>query len=374
MSEADEAAHEELHPGRKWLVRAFLVVLAVAAAVGYYFYAQYTDLHPSTSDAYIGANIVRIAPEVPGRVLDVPRSSNDKVAAGDILLTLDPALYQARLDTAVANLGVAENQAGTATANVAAARAALVTRQAALTNAQRQHDRVAELVRKGDISEADLDKSTAALNEAQAAVNQANAELEAAIQTLGDKGSKNAQVQAALADVEAARLNLSYAQVVAPTDGQLGPVTLRPGAYVDAGTDLFPLVESDTWYVTANFKETDIERIQPGMPVRVTVDMYPGTTWNGVVESLSPASGAAFALLPPENATGNWVKVTQRFPIRISLKNDQPGAPLRVGASATVTVDTTKDTAGPQAAPEASEASEVSGPPTGSDAQPPAPN
>ena len=148
-------------------------------------------------------------------------------------------------------------------------------------------------------------------------------------------------MRAALAELSRARLDLTHAETTAPVDGVLGPVALRAGTFVGAGRDLFPLVDTGAWFITANFKETALSRLKPGQQVHVTIDMYPGETWAGTVESLGPASGASFALLPPENATGNWVKVAQRFPVRIRIEDDKPNAPLRMGASASVRVDTT---------------------------------
>ena len=131
--------------------------------------------------------------------------------------------------------------------------------------------------------------------------------------------------------------------VTAPSDGILSNVTLRPGATVQAGPPLFAIIEANRWWVDANFKETDLARIKVGQPATVYLDMYPGATFDGVVESISAGSGATFSVLPPENATGNWVKVTQRFPVRITITNPPADKPLRVGASASVTIDTTKD-------------------------------
>ena len=138
-----------------------------------------------------------------------------------------------------------------------------------------------------------------------------------------------------------ARLDLKHTRIVAPSKGIIGDLQLRPGGFVTAGRALFALVETDEVWVDANFKETDLPRIRPGQPARVKVDLQPGATFRGEVESLSPASGTAFSLLPPENATGNWVKVTQRFPVRVRILEPVPN--LRLGASSEVTVDTSTE-------------------------------
>jgi membrane fusion protein (multidrug efflux system) len=146
--------------------------------------------------------------------------------------------------------------------------------------------------------------------------------------------------------VAQARLNLSWTQVRAPVAGILSGLELRPGSTVASGQPLFALVDTSTWWINANFKETDLRHIEPGRPADITVDMYPGKHFHGVVDSISPASGSAFSLLPPENATGNWVKVTQRIPVRVRVLDPDPAHPLRIGASSSVTVDARGEVSG----------------------------
>jgi membrane fusion protein (multidrug efflux system) len=165
--------------------------------------------------------------------------------------------------------------------------------------------------------------------------------LQAAQAERGAAGDANAPIKAAEAALAQARLDLQHTRVEAPADGVVGELSLRPGGFVNIGTPLFALVETAEVWVDANFKETDLPRIRPGQAAEVRIDLLPGRTFRGRVESLSPASGTAFALLPPENATGNWVKVTQRFPVRVRIMNPIPG--LRVGASSEVTIDTGPD-------------------------------
>jgi membrane fusion protein (multidrug efflux system) len=129
--------------------------------------------------------------------------------------------------------------------------------------------------------------------------------------------------------------------VYAPANGRVSEIEIRPGTVVTKDIPLFALVENRGWWVEANFKETDLVRIRPGQPATIAMDMYPGKTFQGTVSQLSPASGIAFSLLPPENATGNWVKITQRFPVKVTIKAPPDDRPLRIGASSTVTIDTT---------------------------------
>jgi len=153
--------------------------------------------------------------------------------------------------------------------------------------------------------------------------------------------ARKANTQAAQAAVEKARAALDTGTIKSPVDGTVGKISIRPGSVARAGVPLFPIVDDSKWWVDANFKETDLTRIHPGQKATVSVDMYPGQEFSGVVEAISPASTTAFSLLPPQNSSGNWIKLTQRFPVRISLslKPDDPA--MRVGASASVTVDTT---------------------------------
>jgi membrane fusion protein (multidrug efflux system) len=151
------------------------------------------------------------------------------------------------------------------------------------------------------------------------------------------------QLRAASAQLDKTTHDRARTHVTAPANGWVSNATLRPGTVVQAGTPAFAVIEDGQWWVDANFKETDLARIKPGQKATIRLDMYPGTTLDGVVESISAGSGATFSVLPPENATGNWVKVTQRFPVRIKITSSPaPDKPLRMGASATVTIDTTE--------------------------------
>ncbi|MBS1222391.1 MAG: HlyD family secretion protein, partial [Proteobacteria bacterium] len=195
------------------------------------------------------------------------------------------------------------------------------------------------LVAKGSASQDEGGSAEQARQDAQDALTSARAELAAAKAARGALGARNAAIAEARVALDRARLNLAYTRISAPADGVVGDFDLRPGSYLDAGNPLFALVESEEVWVDANFKETALPRIHPGQPATVTVDLLPGRTFRGEVEGLSPASGAAFSLLPPENATGNWVKVTQRFAVRVRILHPVPE--LRVGASAEVRIDTT---------------------------------
>ena len=225
-------------------------------------------------------------------------------------------------------------------AAVDAARADVKNRQAEHDDAKANMRRVAELMAKHSIAKAKADDARYRLDEARAALGAARADLQHALQERGAPGEQNAQLRLAEAEVAQARLDLSYTRITAVVSGILGAITVRPGTMVQAGQMLFPLLDDKSFWVDANYKETDLHRIHTGQSATIAIDIYPDKTFKGVVESISPASGVAFSLLPPENATGNWVKVTQRFPVRVRITDASPRYPLRIGASSHVTVDT----------------------------------
>ncbi len=320
-----------------------LIVAAGAAAAGGYAWWSWSGLHPSTDDAYVQADIINIAPEIGGRVTEVAVTENARVAAGDVLFTLDARALTAARDAAQAAVDLADQAVGATGAGVPAAEAQLAGAQAQLTEATTSQAREQALFASGDVAQAAVDSANTAADAARAAVAAAQANLQAAQAQSGAAGADNARIRAARASLIQAEIALSHATVRAPADGWVANLTLRPGQVVAEGAPLFALVADGPWWIDANFKETDIARIRPGQPADIAVDMYPGVTVTGHVDSLGAGSGAAFSLLPPENATGNWVKVTQRFPVRIAIDQvpADPATPLRVGASATVTVDTT---------------------------------
>jgi len=195
-------------------------------------------------------------------------------------------------------------------------------------------------VKKGFYAHASGDDALRAVTVAKEAVIAAQNHLAEAKATLGKTGDQNAQIQMAQALLAQAKLNLQYTQVYSPTDGYLAKFNLQPGQTIAAYEGLFSLVKDHAWWVAANMKETDLMRIRPGQKALIHVDMYPSHVFHGVVKSISSGSGASFSLLPAENASGNWVKVTQRFSVRVMIIDPSEQFPLRVGASCTVTIDT----------------------------------
>jgi len=321
----------------RWsIVAAFLLLLAG----GGYWYYRYSTLYPSTEDAYLGAHSVAPAPEVPGRVVGVFVHDHEFVRRGALLFALDPTPYRIAVEAAEAALARAVSTVHTEEADVRAARAALVLARATLANTVKQARRAARLIKSGDITRSRYDDAMTALAVARARVALAQAQLRAALNRLVAPIPRNPLWRQARSALARARWRFAQTEVHAGCSGIVTNSSLRAGDVLAAGQSPFDIVCTRRWWVTANYKETDLSRIRVGQPARVHIDMYPGVLFRGRVLSIAPAAGTAFSLLPPENATGNWVKVTQRVPVRVLLTDIPPGHPLHMGTSATVTVDT----------------------------------
>jgi membrane fusion protein (multidrug efflux system) len=271
--------------------------IAVTTITLLYSGLSYLSVHPSTDDAYVQADTVNVAAQVTGPVAAIYVKDHQLVIAGQLLFSIDPRPFQIAVERY--------------SATVAAQQAALVL---AHQNAQR----ILRLVAMGQESKAAGDQATSQLDSAKA------------------------QLLADMAELDQAKLDLSHTNITAPRAGVITQFLLQPGNNVSSDNTLFMIVEQDHFWVDANFKETQVARIQPGQRVNIVLDMFPKHRFQGVVDAVSSASGSVFSLLPPENASGNWVKVTQRFPVKILIKNPDPLYPLRAGATASATVDTTQ--------------------------------
>ncbi|MGB6441190.1 MAG: HlyD family secretion protein, partial [Methyloceanibacter sp.] len=313
----------------RWIALAAVIVATVAGAFAYW---RHSELYPTTENAYTGSNIVRVASEVSGPVIHVYVRTDDTVKTNDPLFDIDPTLYDAALRNARAQFDSAASAAGTAGESLKTAAATLETTRAALGDAIKAY-------RDAKDAQAPEQPPSDQLNNAESAWQDAlkdYKDAESAFATEQDKPltvtTPTVQLRAAAAQLTKATHDRVKTHATAPADGLLSNVTLRPGATVQAGAPLFAIIEANRWWVDANFKETDLARIKVGQPATVRLDMYPGVNFDGTVESISSGSGASFSVLPPENASGNWVKVTQRFPVRISMANPPADKPLRVGA------------------------------------------
>ncbi|HYQ99888.1 MAG TPA: HlyD family secretion protein [Casimicrobiaceae bacterium] len=315
------------------------VIAAVAAAAGGYAYWRDSSTRQSTENAYVNARIVQVSSLAMGQVVEVPIHENEYVRKGDVLFALDRRPFEAALAEAEGKLRQAQQGTRADTSEVAAAEADVAKLRADLANAESNLRRTSELVRQNFMSKQALDDAQARVNASRAAVEAGQARVAKARTAIATAGGVTPAVRVAQAEVDKARLDLEHAVTRATEDGWITRFDLTPGTVVTPGTPLFALVVGRSFWVDANFKETELGGVRPGQPAKIVVDMYPDHAFHGRVESLAGGTGAAFSLLPPQNANGNWVKVAQRVPVRVSIEDPDPAFPLRVGATATVTVD-----------------------------------
>ncbi|MFD0986527.1 efflux RND transporter periplasmic adaptor subunit [Methyloligella solikamskensis] len=345
MTETASSESEEpkrlLSVRTRWIALGVLLVLMVAGMFGYW---QYRAYYPSTENAYIGSEIVRVAPEVNGVVETVYVDSDEKVKAGDPLFDIDPTLYDAALRGAKAQFDAAAAASGTEADDLKEAAKTLDEKRRALDEALTAYQKAKDDLKQGATSSDELGQTEKAWRDALKGYDDAVKAFAKAQDADLTISTPTVKLRAAAAQLQKAIYDRMKTHVLAPGGGTVSTVDVRPGTTVGQGRPVFAIIEGDHWWVDANFKETDIARLEPGQDADISLDMYPGVKFKGVVESISPGSGATFSVLPPENASGNWVKVTQRFPVRVRIpKPDQhKDKPLRVGATATVTIDTTE--------------------------------
>ena len=339
---------------KKDLIRRGLIAgaaVALLATVSWYGWDYWTvgRFLVSTDDAYVKADNTTIAPKVSGYLNQVLVRDNQHVKAGQVLARIDDrdfkvALDQATADVAAANAAIESKRAqlDVQQAVIAAAMATLNVDMSARNFTAQEKKRYTDLAATGSGSVQNAQNAEARDNTAIATIERDKANLESAQKHIGLLKAEMAQAVAAAVRAKAtqqqAELNLSYTTVTAPIDGVVGNRTLRVGQFVQAGTQLMALVPSSGAYVIANFKETQLGQVRAGQPVEIEVDMFPGKAVRGHVDSLAPASGQEFALLPPDNATGNFTKIVQRIPVKIVLDSDNTD--LRPGMSVVPSIQT----------------------------------
>lgn len=347
MSTPDPTAPVAEAPPNRWqrarlpLLVAGPVVVVVLAA---YFYVT-GGRYEKTDDAYVMTARTAISANVPGRVVELAVHDNQAVRRGDLLYRLDDAPFRIYVEEAAAQLATATLQVESLKATYLQRQSDLASAQETLAFQQSELDRQKRLIASGIASQSQVDRATHSLDEARARLASVQHEITGVIAQLGGNPqidpSKHPTVMQAKAALDRARLNLSYTTITAPSDGVVTRVEqLQIGSYVAASTPVFALVSTHDVWLEANFKEDQLGHMRPGQTARVRIDSYPGKTFEGKVASVSPGTGSQFSLLPPENATGNWVKVVQRLPVRIELDELDPAYPLHAGLSATVDVDT----------------------------------
>ncbi len=308
----------------------------------------------STENAQIRGQTTIIGPQLNGYVFEVPVQDFQWVKQGDLLVRIDDRIYRQRLNQGLAQLGVQQAALANNLQQRRSAEATIVQRQASVASAQAQSLKAAAdlrrstaLVTDGSVSKSELDVARAADAQAQAALAEAKASLEIARQDLQtvivNRDSLEASVKDAEASIELARIDLSNTRITAPRDGQLGQIGTRLGAYVNSGAQLMALVPRPRWII-ANMKETQMANVRLGQPVTFTVDALENRKMRGRVQRISPAAGSEFSLLPADNATGNFVKIAQRIPVRITVDDDQEEVGrLRPGMSVVISIDTSQD-------------------------------
>ncbi len=346
---------------RRATIRAVILVASLAgAALALFFYARSYERYPHTDNAYVQADLVRIAPRVSGPVVKMPLHDNQHVNRGDLLIQIDPEDFQVQVDEQQAQLALSTAQVDQAKAAIAQAQSAVQESDERVSEAlapaersQRDIDRAVALMNSAAkaISQQDLDASRATADSASANLNAAKAAARAARAAVQSAQANfeaaQAQERRAAASLRDAQLQLSYTRILAPVDGWVTNLNLPPGNYLTAGQSPLTLVADHTWRVLAYFKETSTGRMRPGQSARVRLFPFPGTAFDGVVEGIGwgiyQEDGSASETtdqLPNISPTVNWVRLPQRFPVRIELPHEDAAHPFRIGQTAVVEIDT----------------------------------
>jgi membrane fusion protein (multidrug efflux system) len=365
MATANENAGQAQPPKKR--SKVFLIILIALVVAGTWFGISkwhHAQLHAETDDAQIAANISPIIPRISGYVREVRVSDNQIVKKGDTLLILDDRDQRIKLEQAEAALATAQSNLLSAKASTAAAHSNIgASQDAALAidgqiekakvsvwQSTQEFDRYANLIKDHSVTQQQYEDKLAAKESAEKQLlilqqqkKQANSQTNAvsvqALSTSSQISIANSTIKQRQVDVDDAKLNLSYAVLTSPADGLASKVNVQVGQYLSAGQSTFSIVLDQSLWVIANFKETQYNKIKVGQPVVIDVDAIPGHEFEGKVSSFSPATGATFALLPPDNASGNFVKVVQRLPIKIEFTNSQDSLLNRVKAGMNVNVD-----------------------------------
>ena len=339
-----EAAANQPAKKRSW-TRTLMWVggPALVLAIAGYMYIT-SGRFASTDNAYVQADRVTIAPQVSGRVVEVDVRENQPVKKGDVLFRIDAEPLQIAVARGQAQLDSMHSLLDAARAGFRSAQATMKSSEEALRVNEAQFKRMQELRQRGLVAQKDLDD--AANNFANArgtrdsdvqALSKAEGLLGGLPSTPDEQLAAYRMTQVQLAQ---AKLDLEHATVRAPMDGTIGKTNLQPGDFLAIGQAAMPLIATQHLWVDANFKETELTNVLIDQPATIEVDTYPGKKWKAHVSSISPASGAEFSLLPPQNATGNWVKIVQRIPVRLMIDDQNAGPILRAGMSALVDIDT----------------------------------
>lgn len=340
-AENEMAAELGQPPRKRWLRRVLMFsVPLLLAGIGGYFYL--TSGHSaSTDNAYVQQDKVSISAEVGGRIVEVAVRENQRVKAGDLLYRIDPEPFRIQIAQANAQIAAAQVQVATLSSTLATNDSAIASARDGVRFAQESYNRVDALLDRGFATRASMDQARHNLVQAQESLRAAQAaaaEDRARLSSGTTTGGTNPQVAAALAQRAQAQLQLARSEVRAPVDGVVTQTgNLQRGQMMVAGLPALTIVASQKSWVEANFKETDLNKMRPGLPATVEIDAYPGLELKAHVDSIGAGTGSEFSILPAQNANGNWVKVTQRVPVRIAIDEASP-RPLLAGLTAGVTV------------------------------------
>jgi membrane fusion protein (multidrug efflux system) len=330
------------------LIRPLLLVVVpmVAALVGLYWYAM-SGRYVATENAYVKADMVAISPDINGRVIAVEVAENQFVRQGDVLFRLDPEPFQIALDMAEAKMLAVRNDIEASRAEFHQVEAEIGEATERVRFHAQQAERQRGLQGRGISTEVQLEQAEVELMAARQRVVALQEKLRTVLAALGGDPASAAELHPLYRQAEAERgmaaLDLDDAVVRAPLDGVVSRMRLEPGEWVEEGEPAFSIINPATTWIEANLKETQLEHVEVGQQVEITVDAYPEGLWIGEIASISPATGAEFALIPPQNATGNWVKVVQRLPVRIAVAPRQDQPPLRAGMTVSVSIDTERE-------------------------------
>jgi membrane fusion protein (multidrug efflux system) len=322
------------------------VVPALAVAAGLYWYAM-SGRYVSTENAYVKADIVAISPDIDGRVVAVEVADNQRVERGDVLFRIDPEPFRIALDMTEAKVLAVRQDIEGLRAEFHQSEAEIAEARERVRFFEQQAKRQRELEERGIATQARLDEAEMELAAAHQRTTALREKVRTVLARLGGDPASAVELHPDFRGAEAARdmalLDLERAVVRAPIDGIVSRMRLQPGEWVEEGTPAFSIIDPASLWIEANLKETQLEHVLVGQAVRIEVDAYPSFAWTGAVASISPATGAVFALIPPQNATGNWVKVVQRLPVRIAVEAADGQPPLRAGMTVAVAIDTGRE-------------------------------
>ena len=340
---ADNVAVQPPKNRRGFLLRALVVVLVIAGLGWGLWYFLDGRWYEETDDAYVNGNVVQITPQVPGSVVTIGADDGDLVHAGDVLVKLDPADADVALQQARANLASTVRKVRGLYSNVSGAQAEVAVRKVAVDKAQADYNRRRDLAKSGAISAEELSHALDALTSAQSALTTAQQQLQSNKVLVDDTVvASHPDVQTAAARLRAAYLDDVRTSIIAPVDGYVAKRSVQLGQRVAPGTPLMAVVPLHEVWIDANFKETQLSSMRIGQPVEIRADVYGGkVSYKGKVESLGVGTGSAFSLLPAQNATGNWIKIVQRVPVRVFFTDAKQleEHPLRIGLSTKVEVN-----------------------------------